>query len=97
MQQEHKNVVSDRDRIIALAQQLEKTFNETVEHRDKLQTDLDNLWKDHHGLQKRFNDNEGQLEEIQSQFQEMELQKKNVESLVQGFVDTRGMFLFSLT
>ena len=77
-----------------MAQKLEKTFNETVEHRDKLQTDLDNLWKNHHGLQKRFSDNEGQLEEIQTQFQEMELQKKNVENYAQRFADVNSTFLF---
>ena len=103
MQQKHKKVVSDGDGILAMARKLEVTLNETVEQKDKLQTDLDNLWKDHHALQKRFNDKEGnvkeleeQFEDIHKQFQEMEEQKNGAQTYAQRFSDITGTFLFVL-
>ena len=86
-----------------MARKLEVTLNETVEQKEKLQTDLDNLWKDHHALQKRFKDKEGnvkeleeQFEDIHKQYQEMEGQKNGAQKYAQGFYDLNSTFLFLL-
>lgn len=81
-----------------------------VEQRDKLQIDLDNPSKSHHALQKLFSDKEddcrklaknvteleGQLEDVQTHFQEMEVQKNGAENYAQKFADANSKSLFLL-